>query len=478
METIGARELVIGFPKYVKIAAAARGTIRIESEGQVYGVNLETGARVPPEPEQDHEAPPSPFVASTGAKIGYADKPYLDMWLWGDRPVVDDHVRGRMIMGRGDVVLSFGYETVTLLERARNRACSIEIPPVIDLADRVTGGISGNFEALPLYVEPGFLVFMRTPALLVVGVEDLERALIFDHVRWGIETVVATREPALSLPAARGKWYADHVVTDAGSLHVDTRKRSEPVRVVDRLWPPNGWATVELKNGTTMPAFPVPEGFRTLEADATIEDAFWDMPSLVDWPGVDLPDPAAPPRGYKELVTVPRLSTYAAAVDYAKRVRLGERKASDNFDYKKDLKALRGTSASAASRVLAKLVGKRNRKLSAAGVYAIPALVAIAADPTTKCRVELAGELDRVLTHARFADTRQPEVIHAFRIALPLIVSAKRVTERLARSFGNIIRALAREEHDPAWWNAAAAAIPSLPERAPDENDYYDPDEE
>ncbi|MFT3692799.1 MAG: hypothetical protein QM831_06645 [Kofleriaceae bacterium] len=493
METINARELVIGFPKLAKVTAGARGTLRIEAEGKIYGLNLETGARITPEPEQRHDAPlvqpTMPFVETTGAKLGYADKPQLRAITWGGRPVVIDYAVIDLKLGDDDFVLACKTREVVLLDRANAVVRRLEVPDPIDLHDRVTGGMSGSLSGA-VYVEPGFVVFLRSPSVLVVPAEDLRRAIVFDEVRWAIETILATREPELAIDAARGKWRKDQVVTASGSLEVDTTGTSDPVRAIDRLWPPNGWARVELADGTTMTALKPPREFRTIDKEpVTTAPLFWDVPRTRDWIAVEVPDVPVL-AGYEDL-RVPREATIAAALDVCERVMLDTKQAvKAKFAYRTafakfaSAEALRPFAADVM--VNHELVGETS---TPAAVYAIPALVAIAGDPAAQGRGDLACALAAALRRALWNQvprTPQPNLVYAFRKALPLILVTREVTDRVALGFGVIVALLARADNYPTWWTELVKINPDVARfaearllanalHAVDDERFYDP---
>ena len=276
METIAALELVVGFPVMATVSAARRGTLRIETQGTAYGLNLETGQRVAAEPAATYEPQLLQPRTAFGTTPGHDDEAFRQFTTWSPRGEPTRLLAitlGALKLGDDDHVITCSSKAIHLLDRPNAVWRSIAVPPPLTLRDRVTGGLQGDLDRTPLYVEPGFIVFVRSPALLVVARADVERALVFDQVRWGIETRLAIREPELVAPASRGTWHRNTVVTSHGALELDVPR--EPVQARDRLWPPNGWAYVDLADGTSVTAFEPPIEHRVLEATVATGNLFF-----------------------------------------------------------------------------------------------------------------------------------------------------------------------------------------------------------
>jgi hypothetical protein len=470
METIAALELVVGFPVIATVSAARRGTLRIETQGTAYGLNLETGERIPAEPAATHEPqllqPHVAFGFVTGAELGYEDEAGRRFTTWsprGEPPRLLAVQLGAIMLGNDDRVITCSSRAIHLLDRTDASSRSIAVPPPLGLRDRVTGGLQGDMNRTPLYVEPGFIVFVRSPALLVVARADVERALVFDRVRWGIETRLAIREPELAVPAHRGKWHRNTVVTSHGALEVAVA--AEPVQVRDRLWPPNGWAQIDLADGTTVAAFKPPIEHRVLEVNVAISDLFVAIPNATTWPEYNAPAPPEPPAGFADLALAPPRPTFAAALAYAKDVRLAERTGA----YGPLTDALDQLAG-----LVSKEFGVREDTISdwiygalchqgglyAGTAYAVPALVAIAADPETLHRHALASALVAIAQTAHRSNNAA--VLHAFRRCLQMLLNLERATRKHATSWSALVYLVALAEGLPEWWRDASRRCPDL----------------
>src|SRR3569833_1161963 len=280
VETISALELVVGFPKLAQVFPAAAGTLRIESDGRAIGFSLEAGAQVAAReavvtPALLHQ-PTAPFGVTNGNALGRDDEPWRQFTTWLDgttaRPLTLHLPASTLSIGDDDRVTAITPTAIHVLDRATRSLRSVAVPPPLDLRDPVKGGVGGELDRTPLYIEPGFVVFVRSPALLVATRENNTRALVFDRVRWAIETHLVAREPKRGAPARRGRFDPLTIVTDTGTLRVSVGP--EPVRVRDRLWPPCGWATVALANGATAAAHPVPPEHRVEEASVVAGPQF------------------------------------------------------------------------------------------------------------------------------------------------------------------------------------------------------------
>ena len=315
METIAALELVVGFPVLATVSAAQRGTLRIATDGNVYGLNLETGLRVAPEQAVVH-APPIDFVTTSVSGDRKA-------WVIDNMSYPLSRPLGVLTVGNDDRLVSCTYETISVYDRARFAIRTVRVPKPIDLKDRVTGGMQGDLGSQVLYVEPGFLVFVRTPALLVVALADVERALVFDDTVWSIQNILAVREPDKTLAARRGKWNGGKVTSETGALDIETRL--EPVRVCDLMWPPNGWAEVEVADGSRVPAHKRPREHRTANVDVVhvALSSTLDRKTKTTWPVVHPPLPPQPPATHRELRIIPQ-PTVKGAVAYAKELHLDD----------------------------------------------------------------------------------------------------------------------------------------------------------
>jgi hypothetical protein len=317
----------------------------------------------------------------------------------------------------------------------------------------VKGGIGGELDRRPLYIEPGFVVFVRSPALLVAAWDDIARALVFDRVRWAIETHLVSREPDLAAPARRGRFDPLTIVTDTGTLRVSVGP--EPVGVRDRLWPPCGWTTVELANGSTAVAHPVPPVHRV--EDAPVEDGEL---FLADAPVYSWPPPALAPvigRLDRELPG----PTREQALAYAERVELATRHGAygplrDAYERLPKLWSPdRETRSDAiAGWVLSALCHQDT--LYEGTAYAVPALVAIAADPHTPDRHPLVKALVRIALVALGEEAiASPAVIDAFRSMLPVLLSIRDASKATLASWSLIVSAIGFADGEPLWFQRA-----------------------
>ncbi|HEY0251203.1 MAG TPA: hypothetical protein VGC41_06730, partial [Kofleriaceae bacterium] len=237
------------------------------------------------------------------------------------------------------------------------------------------------------------------------------------------------------------------VLTKEGALQVDTRGEPDPVRAIDRLWPPNGWASVELADGTRMPALREPAMHRTTKSHVEVKPAFYKTPDERNWRRFELPRPPAPPPGFADLVDAPSTPDFAGAMDYSARINLPAR----GFDYRAELAKLFDPDLD--EEVVHELVYGRlfpGSQPLALAAYVVPALLAIAAEPSCPFGLVLAEALTTRL-HAALEKGHRA-VIHAFRLAVPMMTGAQRVADRLGTAFGLSIALVARAEDYPAWW--------------------------
>ena len=460
METIAALELVVGFPKLAQVYPAAAGTLRIETDGRAIGFSLEAGTRVEPReavaaPALLHQ-PTAPFGYTNGIGLGRDDEPWRQFTTWLDggqvRPLAVHVPHSALTIGDDDRVTAMTSTAIHVLDRASRRIRSVAVPVPLDLHDPVKGGIGGELDRRPLYIEPGFVVFVRSPALLVAAWHDIARALVFDRVRWAIETHLVAREPELSAPARRGRFDPLTIVTETGTLRVSVGP--EPVRVRDRLWPPCGWTTVELVNGATAVAHPVPPSHRV--EDAAVEDGelFLAEPPVYSWPAPSVPVSAGFPG-----------PTWDAALAYAHRVELIERRGAygllrDAYDRLPKLwspdRAVRSDAID--GWVMSALCHQDT--LYEGTVYAVPSLVAIAADPKTPDRHPLVKALVRIAIVALGRDNiGSPAVIDAFRSMLPVLLSIGDASKALLGSWSLIISAIGFADGEPPWFEVARERV-------------------
>ncbi len=472
VETIPAKELVVGFPVHAKVVAAQRGTIRIETEGRVYGLNLETGAHIAPKPEAVH-APPFALATTNlvdvpGRELGEHFAQGRSFTLWGGRATTlpDLSYSSTIKAGSDACVIICTSSQIHTLDRRSGEHRSIAVPKPLELGDRVTGGTRGLLNGPPIYIEPGFVVFVRSPALLVVALEDLERALVFDTAQWSIETVLAIREKDHTTPATRGKWREDTVVTATGSLNVHTGSATTPVWVVDRLWPPNGWARVELADHTSVPVFKPPPEHRAFQVPVARYDLFLGPPTTITWPAIVVPPANPPPAELADLVHAPPAPTFAGAVVYARTVQLEARTGvtgkplgdahtlltlARSPEWRDRHKALEAWQLHLIAR----------RRLAPDAAYVVPALIALAADPTIENRTGIAELVGRIAKLAR-TNAAAAGVLVALRRCLPLILGLREATTTHAKVWSFVIRQIAHQEPTVAWHQRARELIPEL----------------
>jgi len=458
VETISALELVVGFPKLAQVFPAAAGTLRIESDGRAIGFSLEAGTRVDARetiaaPALLHQ-PTAPFGFTTGVALGRDDEPWRQFTTWLDgataRPLTIYLPRSTLSIGDDERVTAITPTAIHVLDRATRTMRSVEVPGPLDLHDPVKGGVGGELDRTPLYVEPGFVVFVRSPALLVVAWEDIARALVFDRVRWAIETHPVAREPELSASARRGRFDPLTIVTDTGTLRISVGP--EPVRVRDRLWPPCGWATVELANGTTTVAHGEPAGHRVEELSVVASPLFLADPTAYSWQ-IDRVPMLAEPDGPGP--------TCEAALAYAHRVQLADRHGAygllrDAYEWLPKLwsEDSHARADAVAGWVLSALCHQDT--LYEGTVYAVPALVAIAADPRTPDRLRLVNALARIAILALGEEgVAAPLVIDAFRSMLPVLLSIREASKPLLGSWSLIISAIGFADDQPRWFEVA-----------------------
>lgn len=461
METIAALELVVGFPKLAQVFPAAAGTLRIESDGRAIGFSLETGTRC--EPREAVAAPfllhqsRAPLAAHSASSLGFEDEVdpgrMFTTWLDGDRvrPLALTLPRARLATGDDDRVLAITPTAVHVLDRKSRLRRTVEVPVPLNLNDPVSGGVGGELDRQPLYVEPGFVVFARSPALLVVALHDLERALVFDRVSWAIETHLVAREPELTGWAKRGSYNPLSIVTATGTLWVSVGP--EPVGVRDRLWPPCGWATVELANGTTVTAHSVPPQHRVEHHEVEVRELFLADPPRFHWdPPADLP---VPPPG----MPGPR---HEEGLAYARRVELAARSGKSGA-MREVYDQLERADGEAITRwIFVELV--QGEELYEATAYAIPAVVAMLADPRTTQRLAIANALVRIAIVAlgeHDGVIAVPAVIDAFRAMLPVLLSLRDASRALLRTCSLLVTAVGFADGEPAWF-AAARGLPEF----------------
>lgn len=471
METIAALELVVGFPKLAQVYPAAAGTLRIESDGRAIGFSLEAGTRV--EAREAVAAPAllrqsrTPLGTYSADSLGLEDE--IDrnrrFTTWLDdgrvRPLALTLPRATLASGDDDRVLAITPTAVHVLDRKRRTRRTVEVPAPLNLNDPVSGGVGGELDRQPLYVEPGFVVFVRSPALLVVALNDLERALVFDQVSWAIETHLVAREPELTGWAKRGSYNPLSIVTVTGTLWVSVGK--EPVGVRDRLWPPCGWATIQLANGTEVAAHPLPPEHRVEHHAVEEHELFLLDPPRFHWePPAGLP---APPVG----MPGPRLED---ALAYARRVELANRPGIQRTldDAYEQLERANGDSI---ARWIHQELFERGEPTEQVAPF-VPALVAIVADPRTSYRSGLARVLVRIAIVALGEDhgaIALPGVIDAFRSMLPVLLSLQDASKALLHTCSLMVSAVGFADAEPAWLQAAR----ELPEfrRYVDRADLY-----
>ncbi|MEP6861196.1 MAG: hypothetical protein ABJE66_11270 [Deltaproteobacteria bacterium] len=456
METIAALELVVGFPKLAQVFPAAAGTLRIESDGRAIGFSLEAGTRVEAREavansELLHQ-PTAPFGFTNGHALGRDDDPWRQYTTWldnGQLTPLSIHVpHSALTIGDDDRVTAITPTAIHVLDRTSRRIRSVSVPKPLDLHDPVKGGVGGELDRRPLYIEPGFVVFVRSPALLVAAWADIARALVFDRVQWAIETHLVAREPELTAPARRGRFDPLTIVTDTGTLRVSVGP--EPVRVRDRLWPPCGWATVELANGSTTVAHRAPASHRV--EDAPIEDGelFLAEPALFSWSAPSV-----------EAATGFPGPTCEEALAYAHRVELIERRGAYGLlrDAYERLAKLWSPDLTVRSDAIDGWVMSalcHQDTLYEGTVYAVPALVAIAADPETPDRHALVKALVRIAIVALGENgVASPAVIDAFRSMLPVLLSIREASKALLGSWSLIVSAIGFADDEPRWFEAA-----------------------
>lgn len=460
METIAALELVVGFPKLAQVFPAAAGTLRIESDGRAIGFSLEAGTQVPAReavaaPALLHQ-PTAPFGATNGNALGRDDEPWRQFTTWLDgttvRPLTLHLPASTLSIGDDDRVTAITPTAIHVLDRATRSLRSVEVPPPLDLHDPVKGGVGGELDRTPLYIEPGFVVFVRSPALLVAAWEDIARALVFDRVRWAIETHLVAREPERVAPARRGRFDPLTIVTDTGTLRVSVGP--EPMRVRDRLWPPCGWATVELANGATASAHPVPPDHRIEEASVVAGPLFLADPPAFSWQPDGVPmraDPGLPGP------------TREAALAYAHQVELSERRGAygllrDAYDWLAKLASADGGRDAVDGWVLSALCHQDT--LYEGTLYAVPSLVAIAADPRTPDRLPLVNALARIAILALGEEgVAAPLVIDAFRGMLPVLLAIRDASKPLLGAWSVIISAIGFADDQPRWFELARERV-------------------
>jgi hypothetical protein len=456
VETIAALELVVGFPKLAQVFPAAAGTLRIESDGRAIGFSLEAGTRVDAReaiaaPALLHQ-PNTPFGYANGAALGRDDEPSRTFTTWLDRGAVRPlavHVpHHTLAIGDDDRVTAITPSAIHVLDRPSGRLRSVQVPAPVDLRDPVKGGVGGELDRRPLYIEPGFIVFVRSPALLVAAWHDIERALVFDRVSWAIETHLVSREPELWAPARRGRFDPLTIVTDTGTLRVSVGP--EPVRVRDRLWPPCGWATVELVNGTTTGAHPEPPVHRVEHARVEDGELFLAEPALFSWPAPELALEVGMPGPTRE-----------AALAYAHRVELAEHRGAQGVldDAYEWLPALWSPDREVRRNAIRRWILRelcQPHAVYEGTAYAVPVLVAIAADPRTPERHPLVSALVRIAIIALGEqDIASPAVIDAFRAMLPVMLAVREASKTLLGSWSLIISAVGFADGEPAWFVAA-----------------------
>jgi len=472
VETIPAKELVVGFPVHATVSAAQRGTIRIETEGRVYGLNLETGEHITPESATVSSAPlalvKTRLVDASGCELGEHYAPNRYYTLWNDRVTTlpDLRLASAIRAGTDDCVVTCTADQIHMLDRRIDERRSLAVPVPLDLEDRVTGGTQGLLKMPPLYIEPGFVVFVRAPALLVVAIEDLKRALVFETAQWSIETILAIRDQARTIPATRGKWLADTVVTATGSL--DVRTEAEPVQAVDRMWPPNGWNRVELADHTTVLAFEPPPEHRAFQVPVARYDLYQAAPVTVTWPAFALA---------LELGAAPSAATFEGVVAYAHAVELATRigidgKPLDNaYTLLAQARSAKFDERRAAVEAWRGHLIKRKR-LAEDAAYVLPALIALAADPSTSDRTTIAKLVANIVRLAA------PPTLHALRRCLPLLLDLRGATKRHAKLWAKLIGSIAHHENEPQWFQLVRGTIPELRETSEPIDDHDDHDQD
>jgi hypothetical protein len=275
---------------------------------------------------------------------------------------------------------------------------------------------------------------------------------VFDRVRWAIETHLVSREPELTAPARRGRFDPLTIVTDTGTLRVSVGP--EPVGVRDRLWPPCGWTTVELANGTTAVAHPVPPVHRVEDAPVEDGELFLAEPPVFSWAAPSL----LPSTGFPG-------PTREGALAYAHRIGLSERGGAygplrDAYDRLPKLwspdPTVRGEAI--AGWVMSALCHQDT--LYEGTIYAVPSLVAIAADPKTPDRHALVKALVRIAIVALGQNNiGSPAVIDAFRSMLPVMLSIRDASKALLGSWSLIISAIGFADGEPPWFELAREGV-------------------
>jgi hypothetical protein len=202
-------------------------------------------------------------------------------------------------------------------------------------------------------------------------------------------------------------------------------------------------------NGTTVAAHRVPAQHRVEHHDVEVGELFLADPQQFHWdPPAGLP---APPPG----TPGPRLEEGLA---HARRVELAARRGT-NGPLVDALDQLARADGGAIARWVYSELSQRDEP-SEATAHAIPALVAILADPRTAHRLAIATSLVRIAIAALGEDEgaiAAPAVIDAFRAMVPVVLSLRDASRALLRTSSLLVSAVGFADGEPAWFHAARA---------------------
>jgi hypothetical protein len=314
------------------------------------------------------------------------------------------------------------------------------VPGPPDLGDPVTGGIGGQLAEHVLGVEPDLLVFVRSPALLVVHLADLRQALRDERVTWHLAMRLPLRESS-----AHYRGY-----------------------VGERLWPPAGFVDRVQRPADEVTLHELSVVVESLVSAPTATTATAEAPR---WHEVEPDLPKLPSmRGrFGTLATLAVPSGAAEALALAREMKLEERSGAygavkDVHDRLRDL-----CSQDPEDSDDARLNGGYHGLLEGtlwhqgtvyeATAFAILPLVGILVDEKTLDRPRLAGALGLFAVAAGKADGSSgpdAEVCRgiqlAFRCALPTLLRPPPLDDEAGKAWRRLLLAIGMPRGKPAKW--------------------------
>jgi hypothetical protein len=409
-----ARVLVVGWPLFGEVEPAGPGRVLLRHEHGAAGIELASGERTAAPPDA---VPRFTFLAPSTSQLAERRDRHGVITTWSARGMRRE-LRGveqrHIIAGDDEHLVVADPRRLVLVERASLSRRTLSVPGPPALHDRVTGGIGGQLNTPVLAVAPDFLVFVRSPALLVVRLPDVLRALCSDSVTWDLR---------LRLPLREG----------------------------DRLWLPEG----DLGRVT-----PPLDSQITETVELEVEDDP-DRPLSVNWLATAGALPKLRPAQWATLATVRVPESASGAIELARELALHERQGAYGpvaavYEGLDDLTSQDPDDADErridAYHDLLVATLWHQGSIYEATVFAIPVLVGFLCDPTTRDRERIA----HTLALSAIAAAEHPALVDGVRVAflrcLPAMLQPPAVPAHELDVWRRMLLAIGALDGKPAAW--------------------------